>query len=92
MNAPCRSNVDEVLLSDEGVPVLLQRGGSRGVILELAERIFVDNLVVASSIEQRWGDPSLQGNKKQGSRQHPHKQHGVVNTGIVPQGPAILLD
>lgn len=52
-------NLSKVVLGDKSVPVTLKRFLSDLAVLELAESVLVDNVVITRCLEQAGGNPRL---------------------------------
>lgn len=59
MDPPCSSDLREIRFSDPSVPVVLEFGCCGTPILELTERVFVDDIGVSGAIKEAWRNPRL---------------------------------
>ena len=60
----CR-NGPEIVLSDPGVPMLLERFEGLVMVLHLAKRPLIDDVRISGVVEQAWCDPRLAQNTRQ---------------------------
>jgi hypothetical protein len=51
---------DKVILRNPGFPVLLKYAERGLIILQLAERVLINNRIVVRIIEDTWRDPGLE--------------------------------
>ena len=74
---PRFGDICEILLRDPGVPVLLQRGERGRIVLQRAERVFIDDVIVAGALEQTRRYPRLE----MSSVTHRRHRTYVMNSG-----------
>jgi hypothetical protein len=56
----CTSDGNEVILCNPSIPVLLKHAERGLIVLQLAERVFINNCIVVRTIEDTWCYPRLE--------------------------------